>query len=391
MNASPNTPSTPSEDEIATFLQDQSTWRGGPTELWREALDHTANDPVPVRKPGIMPQIRRVAPLAVAACIVLVAGTAIMMPSLGKARQSARQLRDQRIDSKWVPEDAPAADAITYQSASSSRLAGESADSESRVGFASGDAQSSKVDQAAAVRMVIRKATIELTTVDVRTAFSKAQLLLRPEVGEFAEGSTLTGEGPTARAQLTLRVAADRLSAVLTQLRDLGKVTQENSTGDDVTTQAVDLDARLRNERRVETELLQLLESRKDAPLKEILDLRENLSRIRGEIEQLQGRRDTLGRQVSLATILVIIQAEAKPPEPEKPAGASAFLTDAGKSFTSAFTNGAKTLVASLAFLAELAIAGAFWWTLLAIAAVMIRRRLINQPKVSIGLDPTPR
>lgn len=384
MNASPNTPTTPSEDEIATFLQDQSTWRGGPTELWREALDHTANDPVPVREPGIMPQIRRVAPLAVAACIVLVAGTALILPSLGKARQSARQLRVDAFKGDGGDPLASASRSLRSFDAPPPPPA------DRREAIDQGASNLSSAS-APAIRMVIRKATIELTTLDVRTAFSKAQLLLRPEVGEFAEGSTLTGEGPTARAQLTLRVAADRLSAVLTQLRDLGKVTQENSTGDDVTTQAVDLDARLRNERRVETELLQLLESRKDAPLKEILDLRENLSRIRGEIEQLQGRRDTLGRQVSLATILVIIQAEAKPVEPEKPAGASAFLTDAGKSFSAAFTSGAKTLVASLAFLAELAIGGAFWWTLLGIAAIIIRRRLINQPKVSIGLDPTPR
>ena len=377
MNASPNTPTTPSEDEIATFLQDESTWRGGPTELWREALDHTANDPVPVRKPGIMPQIRRVAPLAAAACII-VAGAAVMLPMFGKARSSVRARPSEAVDRAeyrlFTPSDQRASSGLLSPPAPPSGLEMDKQDAAST-----------------AARMVIRKATIELSTLDVRTAFSKAQLLLRPEVGEFAEGSTLTGEGPTARAQLTLRVAADRLSAVLTQLRDLGKVTQENSTGDDVTTQAVDLDARLRNERRVETELLQLLESRKDAPLKEILDLRENLSRIRGEIEQLQGRRDTLGRQVSLATILVIIQAEAKPVEPEKPAGPSAFLNDAGKSFTTAFTSGAKTLIGSLAFLAELAIGGAFWWTLLGIAAIVIRRRFINQPKVSIGLDPTPR
>src|SRR5262249_6136170 len=134
-------------------------------------------------------------------------------------------------------------------------------------------------------RSVIRKANIELIVDDVRSTFAKVQQMLRPEIGEFAEGSTLTGQDAQTRGQVTLRVAAARADDVLHELRLMGKVESESAPGDDVTDQVIDLGARLRNERQVEAEVLKPLQTRQDAPLKEILDLRDKLSSIRQTIE----------------------------------------------------------------------------------------------------------
>jgi hypothetical protein len=108
-------------------------------------------------------------------------------------------------------------------------------------------------------RHVIQKATIELRTDDVRSAFLKTQHLISVASGEYVENSSLSGSGRDAYASLTLRIAVDRLSDVLNELRQLGEVTSEQLVGEDVTAQVVDLEARLRNEQRVETELLELL------------------------------------------------------------------------------------------------------------------------------------
>jgi hypothetical protein len=244
--------------------------------------------------------------------------------------------------------------------------------------------EASKYDRPAdsPTRSVIRKSTIELTVPSTREAFAKVQHLLRADLSEFIESSTLTGQDKEARAQLTLRVAAagGRLDEVLNALRTLGKVESENSTGDDVTAQAVDLDARLRNERQVETELLRLLDSRKDAQLKDILDLRDKLASVRQSIERLQGQRDTLARQVSLASILVILRPDDAPkPAPKQDSMLDSFTNE----ISTAWTSGLTMLTQTIAFLVRILIGGLVWWLLL-FAAIAIARRAIR------GLIPDP-
>ncbi|MFN0136983.1 MAG: hypothetical protein ACKVS9_12805, partial [Phycisphaerae bacterium] len=66
-----------------------------------------------------------------------------------------------------------------------------------------------------AARHVIRKASLELRSPDVRALFAKVPLVLNEGLGEFVQDSSLTGTTERPEASLTLRVAADRLSAVL--------------------------------------------------------------------------------------------------------------------------------------------------------------------------------
>ena len=220
-------------------------------------------------------------------------------------------------------------------------------------------------------RHVIRKATIELATEDVRAVFLKAALLISEAKGEYVQDSGITGRAEKMQANLTLRVAAERLPEVLNELRQLGEVRSEKTTGEDVTTQVVDLEARLRNEQRVEAELLQLLEKREDSPLKEILELRRTIADVRQAIEQLTAQRERLSRLVSLATVLVIIRpADAPPPaEPEEP-GLGAYFIDA---LGGAWHKGTTFLVNTFAGFVSVLIGGLIWWILLIAVILLVR------------------
>lgn len=170
-----------------------------------------------------------------------------------------------------------------------------------------------------------------------------------------------------------LRIAASRLSDVLNDVRDLGVVDNEQSGGDDVTTQAIDLDARLRSERMVEEELRALLKSRENAPLDDILQLRDTLAQVRQSIEQLQARRDTLSRQVALATVLVIVRpTDAPAKEDPKPGVFDHFFKEVGGAWDSSM----HTLTASIAFLIRAIVGGAVIWIGLLLAAMVLRRVL---------------
>ncbi|MCH7872769.1 MAG: DUF4349 domain-containing protein [Planctomycetes bacterium] len=237
----------------------------------------------------------------------------------------------------------------------------------------------------ASERHVVRKATIELTTDDVRAAFLKAAMLVSAARGEYVQDSGLTGSGETAKANLTLRVAAERLSEVLNQLREFGKVRSERTEGEDVTTQVVDLEARLRNEKRIEDELLDLMERRDNAPLKEILELRDKLGQVRRSIEQMTAQRERLSRLVSLATVLVLIRAEGAPP-PVRP-GIGAYF---GDSISNAWSKGLTFLADTVAGLLSVLIGGIIWWSLL-IAIVLIALRRIARRHATPALETEPR
>lgn len=222
-----------------------------------------------------------------------------------------------------------------------------------------------------ATRHVIHKATIELTTPDVRAAFLRAGLILNEGLGEHVQDSSLTGTGNNATGTLTLRVVASRLSKALNDLRELGVVVSERQEGQDVTAQVVDVEARLRNEQRVEKELLELFDQRKDAPLKDVLDLRQKLSEVRAGIEQLVAQRDQLSRLVSLATVLVIIRTGEKPPEAPKDEGLSHYF---GEVIKRAWQSGTRGLADTIAALLSILIGGLIWWILLIVALLLLRR-----------------
>lgn len=288
----------------------------------------------------------RTALLALAACVVLVVIVGAMLPSLGKARASARRVSADAVPGyasapDWNPAEAPAR----------------------RASEATGRTSDLRDDTP---RLVVRRANMDLVSKDVRATFLKAQQLVSEARGEYVEALALQGQEPRLQANLTLRVAADRLPVVLQGLRDLGTVTSESATGEDVTEQAVDLDARLANERRVEAELLQLLASREAAPLKEVLELRESIGRIRESIERMTAQREKLSRLVSLATVLVIIRADTTP-EPVAP------FEGLGQRFTAAWHEGVDTLVGTLEWLVRVAVGGLVWWAALIPAFFVIR------------------
>jgi hypothetical protein len=381
---------TPSADPVLEGnLRALTIYSGEPTALWQAALDQrTATRSTPRSR------LKLALTLVSAAAIIVVAGV-LLVPSFDSVRSSVgriafegdggdvsetvrvkkeisaamppgivdqlRAVKSDRLKSGYF---VPSVDGGVPPPVSLSRVAGES----QRI-------PSDDSAPVASPRSVIRKATLELAVPDTRETFAKCQHLLRLDLGEFVEGSSLTGQGNDARGQLTLRVAAARMDEVLNTLRTLGKVDSENATGDDVSAQVVDLDAHLRNERQVEAEVLKLLESRKDAQLKDILELRDKLSSIRGSIESLQGRRDTLGRQISLASVLVLV----RPDTSEKPVPKPSSLFDGfTNEMSNAWTSGLSALTQTLAFLIRIAIGGLIWWLLL-FAAIAAARRAIRR------------
>lgn len=132
---------------------------------------------------------------------------------------------------------------------------------------------------------VVKTASVELEV--SKKGFDAAHddvLTLVEEAGGFVQDSQVS---PT-RASLTLRIPAERFESTLTRLEKLGKVKDERVSGQDVSEEYVDLDARLRHWTAQEAVFIELLG--KANSIAETVEVRRELSTIQQTIEQLQGR-----------------------------------------------------------------------------------------------------
>ena len=176
--------------------------------------------------------------------------------------------------------------------------------------------------------MIIRTAELSLTTKDFdksRTGLENILKRHRGYVGELKVGGA-TGSARTLTA--TLRVPADQLDATLTELKTLGRVESESQGGQDVTSQYVDLQARLANARNTEKRLTDLL-SQRTGKLSDVLEVEQEVDRIRGEIEQMEAERKNMSNQVSFATLNVTISEEYKAQLEAVPSSTSTRLSNA--------------------------------------------------------------
>ena len=104
-----------------------------------------------------------------------------------------------------------------------------------------------------------------------------------------------------AEGSLILRIPAESYDAALSRLRGLGKVQHIEESGQDVSGEFVDLNARLRQLRAVEAQLLELLQRADDVPA--ALAVQNQLSQVQLDLEQARGRLQYLENRVAFATI----------------------------------------------------------------------------------------
>ena len=144
-------------------------------------------------------------------------------------------------------------------------------------------------------------------------------------------GFVLTSSTQNGQAgQFTLRIPAKRFDRAMDQLRGLGTVQSDAVTGDDVTAEYVDLQARLGilTDRR---DLLRDLQSEATSS-SEILRFATLIDQVQLEIENIQGQLNFIRDQVAEGTIKVSLRElgapeaqEQQPTDVDKPSLSTAF------------------------------------------------------------------
>jgi Domain of unknown function (DUF4349) len=134
------------------------------------------------------------------------------------------------------------------------------------------------------LRLIARTTQLEIATKSVSRARIEMEAVVNRHSGYIAQLSAHTDTGTPSELTAQLQIPAREVSASLAELRQIGRVVAESQTTEDVTRQSTDLDARLSNERITEQRMKELLQLR-TGKLSEVLEVEQQISRVRGEIE----------------------------------------------------------------------------------------------------------
>jgi hypothetical protein len=155
--------------------------------------------------------------------------------------------------------------------------------------------------------------------------------------GYVAGSDTNAPDGQSARSgQVTFQVPADRFDQVLTEVRHQGTPQTISISGNDVSQQYVDLQARLANEVAQRDAILALMQ--RATTVNDTIAIQNQLGQVTGAIEQLRGQIAFIDHSTTFATVSVAIR--------EVPAAAQ---DEWG--LQTAFGRAAHNIVATIAFL----------------------------------------
>jgi len=218
---------------------------------------------------------------------------------------------------------------------------------------------------------VVENASVALTVghgslnnvVDQFTALASAD----GGIVSHADQSTTSDGVPGA--SMTLRVPDAQFASALARIKSTGKVTSIQSSGDDVTSQYVDLQSRIHALQASRDQYLQIL-SRASA-IGDVLAVQNQLDGVQSQLEQLQGQLNVLDDQTTYSTIQVAIVEALPAGRPDTQPKPASGLARAWHRAAAAFTGGLDWLVGAsgalgfaVLLVAGLAVVGRLGWAL---------------------------
>ena len=149
---------------------------------------------------------------------------------------------------------------------------------------------------------VIRTAYVDIRVADVADATAQVIAATTSRSGTI-DSQNINSDGTSSYANIVARVPADTLDAFVADLGDLGTVISMSITAQDVTTQVVDLDARI-GVLQTSIDRLKSLQAQATS-VTDLVAVESELANRQGELDSLTAQRGYLGQQVAMSTVTV--------------------------------------------------------------------------------------
>jgi hypothetical protein len=185
------------------------------------------------------------------------------------------------------------------------------------AGKAQGAIAEAKTDSAIPIqRKIIYTATLRVVVDNFSTAWDRLERLVNNQTGSFIARSEISSSsGSPTSGTWTIRVPVELHDSFIAGAAKLGSLERMAVDSKDVTEEYFDVEARINNKRVQEKRLNDLLQ-KSTGKLTEILTVENEISRVRGEAEQLQGRLNVISNLAALSTvnIQIVEKRETAPP-----------------------------------------------------------------------------
>jgi anti-sigma factor RsiW len=159
--------------------------------------------------------------------------------------------------------------------------------------------------------MIARTVSLSIVVKDFDASRTSLDAILARHNGYAAGLNVVTPQGAARALQASLRIPAPQLFTAVAELKALGRVENETQGGEEVTQQHADLVTRLKNSRETERRLQDVLRTR-TGKVKDVLEVEQEIARVRGEIEQMESEQQTLEHRVDFAAIDLKLAEEYK-------------------------------------------------------------------------------
>ncbi len=156
-------------------------------------------------------------------------------------------------------------------------------------------------------RKIVYTADVDLVVEDFAAAAEQVVRLVEQFGGYVAESDLGGTPGVQRHGRWKVRIPVEKFDSFVEGVVTLGELNHRQTDSQDVTEEFYDLEARIKNKTVEEQRLIKHLEET-TGKLKDILDVERELSRVREEIERLQGRLRLLANLTSLTTVTINLQ-----------------------------------------------------------------------------------
>jgi hypothetical protein len=210
---------------------------------------------------------------------------------------------------------------------------------------------------------------VTLVVEDFSKTEKKLPALVTGVGGYLADVSVDRSQGEHRAGRWVARVPVDKFEAFLDDLSKIGVPEGRHQTAQDVSEEFVDLEARIKNSKRLEERILKLVDER-TGNIKDVAEAEQQLSRVREEIERMEGRMRYLANRTALTTVTINAREEHDYKPPETPAFAARVSQSWSNSLVLLRDSGERFLVGAVAAVPWICV----WGIILAPGIVWLRR-----------------
>ncbi|MFI9102673.1 DUF4349 domain-containing protein [Streptomyces fildesensis] len=227
---------------------------------------------------------------------------------------------------------------------------------------------------------VVRTATLSVEAKDsVAAALASARTTVTGAGGYVGDENTSRDSQGLEHSTITLRVPPESYDKVLNDLAGLGKLIERKVSTEDVTSQVVDVESRIRSQQASLARVRELMN--RTTQLSDVVTLEGELSTREANLEALQAQQASLKERTNLATVTLVLSEPEHPASAPPPKKDDGFWESVGNALGTgwhAFYVTLRGILVVLSVALPFAALGLAGWFVF----VVVRRRLSPSPRV---------